>query len=97
MLYPPFDRSYSEEDWLILERAHRRACMLLDRDPRFHPLAERVACTIMILFERGERDFGRLATMAVKREHGLPRAAKRSGARVSAMQWSGPDRPKYLH
>jgi hypothetical protein len=97
MSFPPFDKSYSQEEWLILERAHRRACMLLDRDPRFHPLAERVAFTIMVFFERGEHDFGRLATMAVKREHGLLRAERRSGARTPAMLWSASNRPKYLH
>jgi hypothetical protein len=68
MPFSTIDHDYTQEELRILERAHRRACKFLGRDPLLHPLAERVALTIMIFFERGERDFGRLAGMAVKRE-----------------------------
>lgn len=68
VLVSRFDRMYSPADWRILELAHRKACAMLDRDPEYHPLAERVAYAVMIFFERGERDFGRLSRMAVKHE-----------------------------
>lgn len=69
-MIPGFDH-YSEDDWRIPETAHRRACVLLDRDPKLHPFAARVAHSVMIFFDRGERDFGRLAAMAAKREFNL--------------------------
>ena len=68
MPFSTFDHDYTQEELRIMGRAHRRACQFLGRDPLLHPLAERVALTVMIFFERGERDFGRLAGMAVKRE-----------------------------
>jgi hypothetical protein len=68
MAIPGFDHIYSKDDWRILETAHRRACVLLDRDPKLHPFAARVARSVMIFFDRGERDFGRLAAMAAKCE-----------------------------
>ena len=71
MLVSSFDRMYSPAAWRILELAHRKACAVLDRDPEYHPLAERIAYAIMIFFERGERDFGRLSRMAVKHELSL--------------------------
>lgn len=71
MPIPGFDHIYSEDDWRILEKAYRRACVLLDRDPKLHPLAARVARSVMVFFDRGERDFGRLASMAAKREFNL--------------------------
>ena len=68
MPFSTFDHDYTQDDLRILGRAHRRACQFLGRDPLLHPMAERMALTIMIFVERGERDFGRLAGMAVKRE-----------------------------
>lgn len=52
MRFSNFNTVYSQADWRILELAHRKAYALLDRDPKFDPQAERVALTIMILFER---------------------------------------------
>ncbi|MBZ9657307.1 hypothetical protein [Phyllobacterium lublinensis] len=71
MRFSTFDIGYSQQDSRTLEWAHCRACFLLGRDPSLDPLAERVALSIIIFFERGERDFGRLACMAVKREYNL--------------------------
>jgi hypothetical protein len=89
---------YSQADWRILELAHRKACALLDRDPKFDPLAERVALTIMILFERGERDFGLLAQMAAKRERSLLRSDIGSDEiAMASMFLAGSTRPRYLH
>ena len=68
MPFSTIDHDYTQEELRILQRAHRRACDFLGRDPLVHPLAERMALTIMVFFERGERDFGRLAGMTVKRE-----------------------------
>lgn len=68
MQFPRLESAYTPEEWRVLTLAYYRACQLLHRDPQFHPLAERVVRTIMIFFERGERDFGRLASMTAKRE-----------------------------
>ncbi|TXR46362.1 hypothetical protein FVA77_25405 [Phyllobacterium endophyticum] len=65
------DDLYSRDEWRILELAHQKACRTLERDPRSHPYAERLVCLIMILFERGERDYRKLADLAVKREINL--------------------------
>jgi len=98
MVFSSFDTIYSQADWRILELAHRKACALLGRDPRFDPLAERVALTVMTFFERGERDFGRLARMAAKREHRLVIANKGSEQSVSRSTLFGKsDRPRNLH
>ena len=68
MLHSSIDHISSENDWRILEKAHQRACQIFGRDPKFHPLAEQVARTVMMFFARGERDYGKLAGMTVKRE-----------------------------
>ncbi len=68
MPFSTVDHDYTQDDLRILGRAHRRACQFVGRDPLLHPMAERMALTIMIFFGSGERDFGRLAGMAVKRE-----------------------------
>lgn len=98
MFVSSFNRMYSPAEWRILELAHRRACTMLDRDPQFHPLAERVACAIIFFFERGERDFGRLASMTVRREQSL---LKTNSGSASIIQLSsvrlGCDPPRYLH
>jgi hypothetical protein len=71
MSYPRFGRCYSEYDWWVLEQAHKRASKMLGRDPKKHPHANRLARSIMLFFNAGERDFGRLATMGFKREMSL--------------------------
>ncbi|ATU91700.1 hypothetical protein [Phyllobacterium zundukense] len=98
MQFPRFDGVYSQEEWRILALAHHRACQMLERDPQFHPLAERVARTIMIFFERGERDFGRLADMAAKRERRLPEDDDWSDAGfLKQMLLARSGRPQDLH
>ena len=52
MLHSSIDHISSENDWRILEMAHQRACQILGRDPKFHPLAEQVARTVMIFGAR---------------------------------------------
>jgi hypothetical protein len=63
-----FDRYFSKDDRRILELAYLRACHFLDRDPEHSSHADRLARTIITFFDQGQRDFGRLAGMAVKRE-----------------------------
>jgi hypothetical protein len=92
------DSYYSQEEWHIFTRAYHRACLLLGRDPQFHPLGERVMRSIMIFYERGEHDFGRLATMAVKRERQLPEDDNWSDANyLKLVLGVRPNRRQHLH
>jgi hypothetical protein len=63
--------AYSEEDWQIIERAHIKACELLEQPPATYEHAERLARTIMELFDQGSRDFQILAAIAAHREEVL--------------------------
>lgn len=92
------DTIYSPEEWRTLALAYFKACRLLDRDPRSHHLAERVVRTIMILYERGEHGFGRLATMAAKREHHLSDFDDwADGGHVKDLLFARTRRPLCLH
>ncbi|MDR6636345.1 hypothetical protein J2X72_005161 [Phyllobacterium sp. 1468] len=98
MLYSSIDHISSENDWRILEKAHQRACQILGRDPKYHPLAEQVARTVMMFFARGERDYGRLAAMTVKREINLFEFETETiGSNVRDMSMIMASRPKYFH
>ncbi|CAN7469963.1 hypothetical protein LJR231_003184 [Phyllobacterium sp. LjRoot231] len=98
MPIPGFDRFYSQNDWRILEEAHRRASRILDRDPKYHPHANRLARAIMIFFNSGETDFGRLASMAVKRELSLSKTAgKPVDTTVVYTPLTRSERQKQLH
>lgn len=74
MPFPMFGQDYTDEDLRILGLALVFACEALERDPLNHPLAQRVALTVMIYFEQGERDAERLAAKAVLCELGQARA-----------------------
>jgi hypothetical protein len=63
---------YSDAHLRILNLAYDRVCTLLGLDP-FDASGERIVLSIMMFFDRGEHDFGRLATMVVKREEWLAR------------------------
>ena len=68
------DRStYGEEDWHIIERAHIKACELLGQPPATYEHADRLARTIMRLFDQGSRDFQILAAIAAHHENVLNR------------------------
>jgi hypothetical protein len=98
MPIPGFDRFYTQNDWRILELAHRRASRILDRDPKTHPHANRLARAIMIFFNSGETDFGRLASMAVKRELSLSKTTDESiDISLVCMPRQRSERPKHLH
>ena len=68
MPFSRFDRYFSKDDCRILGLAYQRACHLLGRHPKHSSHADRLARTILTFFDQGQRDFGRLAGMAVKRE-----------------------------
>jgi len=65
--------TYSEDDWEIMEGAHRRACALLGQSPIYYEHKDRLARTIMMLFDDGTRDVEILASIAVHREHVMDR------------------------
>ena len=98
MPIPGFDRFYTQNDWRVLDLAHRRASLILGRDPKTHPHANRLARAIMIFFNSGETDFGRLASMAVKRERSLSKTADESTrASVFYIPRDHRERQKQLH
>jgi hypothetical protein len=64
-----FDQlTYSEDDWQIMENAHRKACERLGQDPAFYEHNDRLARTIMKLFDKGARDYEKIASIAAHRE-----------------------------
>ena len=66
--------TYSEEDWCIMQKAHVKAWELLGQ-PSAN--ADRMAKTVMKLFDAGERDFKVIAAMAAHREHRLQKRAEK--------------------
>jgi hypothetical protein len=60
--------SYSSKDWDIMQRAHAKASELLGRCPSTHENANRLARTVMKLFDRGLRDAEVLAWIAANQE-----------------------------
>lgn len=63
--------AYSEEDWQIIESANIKACELLEQPPATYEHADRLARTIMNLFDQGSRDFQILAAIAAHHENVL--------------------------
>ena len=55
-------------DWHIMQDAHVKACELLGHDPVSYKNADRLALTIMNLFEGGARDFQIIASIEAHRE-----------------------------
>ena len=64
-----FDKlTYSEDDWYIMQDAHVKACEILGQQPVSYNNADRLARTVMKLFDEGERDFQIIASIAAHRE-----------------------------
>lgn len=91
------DDLYSERDLLVLNRAQKRASSILDRDPNYDPRSDRLARTILRFFLCGERDFGRLAGMAVKCELDLMKVEKGTNTDELGACPIVREHPKYLH
>ncbi|MDR6635909.1 cation transport regulator ChaC [Phyllobacterium sp. 1468] len=60
--------AYSPEDWDTMQTAHLMASAMLGRDPTSHENAERLARTVMKLFDHGMRDAKEIAMEAVDQE-----------------------------
>ncbi|ATU94096.1 hypothetical protein [Phyllobacterium zundukense] len=56
MLHLLSQYSYSPEDWGLMQRAHAKASLTLDCCPHSHEHANRLARTVMKLFDQGLRD-----------------------------------------
>ncbi len=63
--------TYSSEDWHIMELALYQASAILRRPAKTHHHSERLARTIMSLFDRGLRDPSFIAVGAADRENSL--------------------------
>ena len=49
--------TYSEDDWHVMEDAHIKACEILGLHPAYYEHRDRLARTIMSLFNKGTRDY----------------------------------------
>lgn len=61
-------RIFTTTDWEIMQRAHNKASLLLDRCPKTDVRCNELARVIMAMFESGVRDEDELAAMAANRE-----------------------------
>ena len=61
-------RIFTTTDWEIMQRAHNKASLLLDRCPKTDARCNELARVIMTMFESGIRDEDDLAAMAANRE-----------------------------
>lgn len=62
------ENAYSTEDWDLMQRAHTTASEMLHRCPKTHENADRLARTVMRLFDQGVRDENIIASRAVNEE-----------------------------
>ncbi|PSH61595.1 hypothetical protein [Phyllobacterium sophorae] len=60
--------TYSEDDWHVMEDAHIKACEILGLHPAYYEHKDRLARTIMSLFNKGTRDYQIIASLAAHRE-----------------------------
>jgi hypothetical protein len=60
--------TYTSKDWTTMQRAHEMASAMLRRDTRNHEHADRLARTVMQLFDQGTRDAKLIAMSAVDQE-----------------------------
>jgi hypothetical protein len=61
-------RIFTTTDWEIMQGAHNKASLLLDRCPKTDARCNQLARVIMAMFESGVRDEDDLAAMAANRE-----------------------------
>jgi cation transport regulator ChaC len=59
--------TYSTEDWMTMQTAHMMASAILQRDPTTHENADRLARTVMKLFDQGMHDRRRLRLLRLTR------------------------------
>ncbi len=60
---------HSPADWTIMQRAHAKASVLLNRCPYSHIDANRIARTVMRLFDDGLRDENMIAAKAANLQY----------------------------
>ncbi len=68
MLHPISQHTYTTEQWNLMQRAHVKASEMLGRCSHTHEHANRLARTVMRLFDQGLRDDVIIAVMAVEQE-----------------------------
>ena len=68
---------YTAEDWSIMEHAHAAASVKLGRSPFTDENANRLARTVMRLFDQRIRDANVIATMAAEEEAATIATAKK--------------------
>ena len=60
--------TYSTEEWNCVQRVHVKASELLRRSPSVHEHADRLARTVMKLFDQGLRDEETIVSKAIIQE-----------------------------
>ncbi|EJM99396.1 hypothetical protein PMI41_04301 [Phyllobacterium sp. YR531] len=63
-------RIFATSDWEVMQRAHNKASLMLDRCPKTHPRCNALARTVMALFDSGVHNADELAALAANRELG---------------------------
>ncbi|PSH70302.1 hypothetical protein CU102_04290 [Phyllobacterium brassicacearum] len=66
--HPIYVFSYSTRDWDLMNRAHKRASLLLRRSSSKHEHANRLARKVMDLFDKGMRDEDLISKTAAQLE-----------------------------
>lgn len=66
--HPIYIFSYSGRDWDLMNRAHKRASLLLRRSSSTDEYANRLARKVMDLFDKGMRDEDLISTIAAQLE-----------------------------
>lgn len=65
---PIWAKPFTDEEWIILQAAHDKASRILDRSPKTHRYADRLAREIFRLFDHGHRDANIMAAIAAQFE-----------------------------
>jgi hypothetical protein len=78
------NHSYSSEDWNSMQRAHNTVSALLQRCPKEHEDAERLARTVMKLFNQGIRDEDVLVAKAAEQELMVSEIAERRDTKIAS-------------
>ena len=84
MLHLVNQLTYSSHDWDVMQCAHAKASELLGRCPSTHENANRLARTVMKLFDRGLRDAEVLAWIAANEETVASNIARERRNRIAS-------------
>ncbi|MRG56408.1 hypothetical protein GF108_12555 [Phyllobacterium sp. SYP-B3895] len=76
------------DDWFVLQSAHDAASKTLDRSPKTHPCAERLAKQVFRLFDLGHRDPVIIAAIAAETERARAGQADDRSKALKLVPWA---------